>query len=101
VVIAAAQALHQPELTAQQYCADLQQKIASSSAQESSGSAQPSTGNTILDSFNHQYAGNVFSDAFDRTFVVIAVLSFIGIFPALFLKRPDPQARDVQAGRAA
>ena len=34
-------------------------------------------------------------------FVVIAVLSFIGIFPALFLKRPDPQARDVPAGFAA
>jgi EmrB/QacA subfamily drug resistance transporter len=93
VVTAAAQVLHQPQLTAQQYCAYLQQKIASSSAQESSGSVQPSTGNTLLDSFNHQYAGNVFSDAFDRTFVVIAVLSFIGIFPAFFLKRPDPQAR--------
>jgi EmrB/QacA subfamily drug resistance transporter len=101
VVTAAAQVLHQPQLTAQQYCADLEQKIASSSAQESSGSAQPSTGNVLLDSFDHQYLGNVFSDAFDRTFVVIAILSFIGIFPAFFLKRPDPQARQVAAGIAA
>jgi hypothetical protein len=97
VVAAAAQIRHQPQLTAEQYCAYLQQKIASSSAQESSGSAQPSTGNALLDSFNHQYAGNVFSDAFDRTFVVIAILSFIGIFPAFFLKRPDPQARQAAA----
>ncbi|HEX4580232.1 MAG TPA: DHA2 family efflux MFS transporter permease subunit [Candidatus Dormibacteraeota bacterium] len=101
VVTAAAQVLHQPQLTAQQYCADLEQKIASSSAQESSGSAQPSTGNVLLDSFDHQYLGNVFSDAFDRTFVVIAILSFIGIFPAFFLKRPDPQARQAAAGIAA
>jgi EmrB/QacA subfamily drug resistance transporter len=102
VVTAAAQVLHQPELTAQQYCAYLEQKIASSSAQESSGSAQPSTGNVLLDSFDHQYLGNVFSDAFDRTFVVIAILSFIGIFPAFFLKRPDPQARqEAAAGIAA
>ncbi|MFI5312716.1 MAG: DHA2 family efflux MFS transporter permease subunit [Candidatus Dormibacteria bacterium] len=101
VVTAAAQVLHQPELTAQQYCTSLQQKIASSSAQESSGSTQPSTGNVVLDSFNHQYAGSVFSDAFDRTFVVIAVLSFIGIFPAFFLKRPDPQAHEAAVGIAA
>jgi hypothetical protein len=33
--------------------------------------------------------------------VVIAVLSFIGIFPALFLKRPDPQALQVSARIAA
>ncbi|MEO8897204.1 MAG: DHA2 family efflux MFS transporter permease subunit [Candidatus Dormibacter sp.] len=101
VVTAAAQLLHQPQLTAQEYCAYLEQKIASSSAQQSSGSAQPSTGNVLLDSFNHQYAGNVFSDAFDRTFVVIAILSFIGIFPAFFLKRPDPQARQAAAAIAA
>lgn len=101
VVTAAARVIHQPELTAEQYCAYLQQKIASSSAQESSGSAQPSTGNTLLDAFNHQYAGNVFSEAFDRTFVVIAVLSFIGIFPAFFLKRPEPQPQQAPAGIAA
>jgi EmrB/QacA subfamily drug resistance transporter len=101
VVAAAAHVLNQPALTAQHYCADLQQKIASSSAQASAGSAQPSTGNTLLDSFNHQYAGNVFSDAFDRTFVVIAVLSFIGIFPAVFLKRPDPQAPEAPAAMVA
>ncbi|MBJ7608446.1 MAG: MFS transporter [Candidatus Dormibacteraeota bacterium] len=93
VVAAAARVLHQPQLTAQQYCGYLQQKIAASSAQQSSGSAQPSTGVAVLDAFNHQYSGNVFSDAFDRTFVVISVLSFIGVFPAFFLKRPDPQSQ--------
>jgi hypothetical protein len=97
VVIAAAGVLHQPALTAQQYCAYLEQKIAASSAQESSGSSQPSTGNVVLDTFNRQYAGGVFSDAFDRTFVLIAVLSAIGIIPAFFLKRPDRQPSESSA----
>jgi len=92
VVVAAANTLHQPALSAQQYCAVLQSKIAASSAQESAGSRQPSTGNAVLDAFNHQYAGGVFSDAFDRTFVLIAILSAIGIIPAFFLKRPERDA---------
>jgi EmrB/QacA subfamily drug resistance transporter len=99
VVSAAARVLHQPQLTASQYCAELRQKIGASAAQESSGSAQPATGNALLDSFNHQYAGNVFSDAFDRTFVLIAILSALGIVPAFFLKRPERDASG--AGTAA
>jgi EmrB/QacA subfamily drug resistance transporter len=92
VVVAAAATLHQPELTAQQYCAVLQHTIVASSAQQSAGSSQPSTGNVVLDGFNHQYAGGVFSDAFDRTFVLIAILSAFGIIPAFFLKRPERDA---------
>jgi EmrB/QacA subfamily drug resistance transporter len=92
VVAAAATTLRQPQLTAQQYCGHLRQAIAASSAQESSGSTQPSTGNAVLDAFNHQYAGGVFSDAFDRTFVLVAILSALGIIPAFFLKRPDRNA---------
>jgi hypothetical protein len=99
VVSAAATAVHDPQLTAQQYCSILRQRIAASSAQESSGSTQPRTGNALLDSFNHQYAGAVFSDAFDRTFVLVAILSAIGIVPAFFLKRPDRDASG--AGAAA
>jgi MFS family permease len=89
VVAAAATTLHQPGITADQYCASLRQRIAASSAQESAGSSQPTTGSPVLDAFNHQYAGGVFSDAFDRTFVLIAILSAIGILPAFFLKRPE------------
>ncbi len=89
VVTAAAATLHQSQLTAQQYCAYLQKGIASSSAQQAAGSTVPSSGNAVLDAFNHQYAGTVFSDAFDRTFVLIAILSAIGIIPAFFLKRPE------------
>jgi EmrB/QacA subfamily drug resistance transporter len=94
VLSAAANTFHQ-QLTAQQYCTLLRQKITASSAQESAGSTQPSTGNALLDSFNHQFAGGVFSDAFDRTFVLIAILSALGIAPAFFLKRPE---RDVGGG---
>jgi EmrB/QacA subfamily drug resistance transporter len=89
VVVAAAATLHQPQLTAQQYCAFLRSRVAASSAQESSGSTLPSTGSAVLDAFNHRYAGGVFSDAFDRTFVLIAILSAVAIIPAFFLKRPE------------
>ena len=93
VVSAAAQVRHQPQLTAQQYCAFLAHELSASSAQQSSGSVAPSTGNAALDAFDHQFAGNVFSDAFDRTFVVVALLCFLGIFPAFFLRRPDVGSR--------
>ncbi len=89
VVAAAATTLHQPGITAQQYCGLLQQHLSAASAQASAGSAQPSTGIAVLDAFNHAYAGGVFSDAFDRTFVLIAILSAIGIIPAFFLRRPE------------
>ncbi len=88
-VRAAAAVLHQPTITGPGYCALLRQRITASSAQESSGSTQPSTGNATLDSFDRAYAGGVFSDAFDRTFVLIAILSAIGVVPAFFLKRPE------------
>ena len=89
VVAAAQEVFAAPQLTAAGYCARLSSAITSSSASQSSGSSQPSTGNATLDAFNHAYAGNVFSDAFDRTFVLVAILSAIGIIPAFFLKRPD------------
>lgn len=92
VVTAAATVLHQPQLTASQYCSRLATRFANAGSQQGSGSSQPSTGVVVLDDFNRQYAGNVFSDAFDRTFVVIAVLSLIGILPAFFLRRPDRNA---------
>ena len=101
VLTAASATLHQPQLTAAEFCGALQQKVTSSSAQQSSGGAQPLTGNAALDAFNHRYAGSVFSDAFDRTFVVIAIVSFLGIFPAFFLKRPDRDAHPAPVEVAA
>lgn len=98
VLSAAATTLHQPGITAEQYCAVLRQRIAAGSSQQSAGSSVPSTGNPVLDSFNHQYAGTVFSTAFDRTFVLIAILSALGIVPAFFLKRPE---RDSVGGATA
>ncbi len=97
VVDAAAITLHRSGLTAAQYCSVLQQGVVASSAQQSAGSTLPSTGNVTLDAFNHAYAGSVFSDAFDRTFVLIAILSAIGIVPAFFLKRPERGASDAAA----
>ena len=101
VVAAAATTVHRPGLTAAQYCTFLQQGIVASSAQQSAGSTLPSTGNATLDAFNHAYAGGVFSDAFDRTFVLIAILSAIGIIPAFFLKRPERGASDAVAAELA
>ncbi len=97
VVAAAATTLHRPGLSAAQYCSFLQQGVVASSAQQSAGSTLPRTGNVTLDAFNRAYAGGVFSDAFDRTFVLIAILSAIGIIPAFFLKRPERGASDAAA----
>ncbi|MHB8717653.1 MAG: MDR family MFS transporter [Candidatus Dormibacteria bacterium] len=100
VVQAAQTVLHDPALGAAGLCAHLSSEIVSSSAQQSNGSSQPSTGNAVLDAFVHGYAGNVFSDAFDRTFVLIAILSGIGIVPAFFLKKPDGPRRGRDAAAA-
>ena len=89
VLKAARQVTHNAQLTADGYCAKLAGAINSSSSSQASGSSQPSSGNATLDAFNHAYAGNVFRDAFDRTFVIVAILSSIGVIPAFFLNRPD------------
>ncbi len=94
VVAAAAGVLHRPQLSAVTYCDGLRQRLGATSARQGSGSRQPSTGNAQLDAFNHRYAGDVFSDAFDRTFVLVAILSAIGILPAFLLKRPERHAGD-------
>lgn len=97
VVAAAATTLHHPQLTAAQLCSALGRQVVASSAQQSAGSRQASTGNALLDAFERRYAGSVFSSAFDRTFVLVAILSALGIVPAFFLKRPDRSAGEAGA----
>ena len=72
--------------SAQQFCTQLQSQFSNTSLQ---GGQQTQLPPAPLGDFLHQYSGKVMSLAFDRTFVVVAVFSLIGIIPALFLRRPE------------
>jgi len=100
VVQAATTTLHQPELTSAQLCGEIASKF--SGTQFAGGGAAPaSSGNATLDSFVAGYAGRVLSTSFDRTFAFIAVLTIIGVIPALFLKKPEKRAQGAGGALAA
>jgi len=90
VVAAASQVQHRP-LTAATLCAQLQSGL--SNANIENGATGPrASGNPVYDRFVHGYASNTLSTAFDRTFAFIAILTLIGVIPALFLRKPDVKA---------
>jgi MFS family permease len=84
VVAAASAREHQP-LTQAQFCAQLQTKFSNLQVQ---GGA-PSGSQPAQPPFVKSYADNVVSVSFDRTFAFIAILSIIGVIPALFLRKPE------------
>ncbi|MEA2637008.1 MAG: hypothetical protein QOE18_65, partial [Chloroflexota bacterium] len=43
----------------------------------------------VVASFSRNYAAGALSDSFDRTFAFIAILTVLGVIPALFLRRPE------------
>jgi len=43
----------------------------------------------VVASFSRNYAAGALSDSFDRTFAFIAILTILGVIPALFLRRPE------------
>ena len=88
VVVAAASVLHHP-VSAEQLCAQLQHATSGTSLQGGPAAAPKPSGNVLYDDFVHNYVGNVLSTSFDRTFAFIAIITIIGVIPALFLRRPD------------
>ena len=81
VVAAAATVLHRPQLTA---AAVLHLPAAGRCGVVGGGELREHAASTATRSSTLQppYLGGVFSDAFDRTFVLIAILSAMGIIPA-------------------
>jgi MFS family permease len=100
VLAAASQVFHAP-ITAPALCAKLEGNFSGTQFQGGSSSAPKSTGSLVLDSFIGQYGGNVISTSFDRTFAFIAMLTLVGVIPALFLRKPEKQAGRAGAAFAA
>jgi len=88
VVGAIATATHQP-VTAPQLCGQLKGKFSNVQFQGASTSQARATGVAAVDAFTKTYADNVLSTAFDRVFAFTAILSIIGVIPALFLRKPE------------
>ncbi len=88
-VVTAASSVFHRDVTAPQLCTLLRSEVSGSQLQGGTGSAPRSTGNATLDSFVHGYAGGVLSDSFDRTFAFVAMLTIVGVIPALFLRKPE------------
>ena len=94
-------ALHQPGLTAPQYCGVLQQGIVGVVGAGERRQHAAQHGQRRARHLQPRLRGRVFSDAFDRTFVLIAILSAVGIIPAFFLRRPERGARDAGGAEMA
>ncbi len=71
--------------------------LASAAVQGSSSTAALPPG--TMGDFVRSYANDTLSIAFDRTFALIALISFAGIVPALYLRRPE--ARSTKTSLAA
>jgi MFS family permease len=84
VVNAASVREHQP-LTQAQFCTQLESQFRNFQVQ---GGAQAGS-QPAKASFVKSYADSVVSLSFDRTFAVIAIISIIGVIPALFLRKPE------------
>jgi len=90
---------HQP-VTAAQFCSNLEHRFAGVNIE--SGAGKPvSTGSPALDSFRKQYANDVLSTSFDRTFAFIAILSALAVIPSFFLRKPEQQQPGQRAALAA
>lgn len=89
-VIASVSAATNHPVTAAQVCSQLQGAFSNVSFQGSAGTSfGRHTGIPALDAYVKSYADSVMSTAFDRVFAFTAILTVIGIIPALFLRRPD------------
>ncbi len=75
-------------LTRAEFCGGLQTEF--STLIQNGG--QPSTTAhvaPVVASFSRHYAADALSTSFDRTFAFIAMLTILGVIPALFLRRPE------------
>jgi predicted MFS family arabinose efflux permease len=91
VLAAAAQVEHTATVpTAAELCAQL----AARASAVSQGAASPplSSGDPVFDRFVTAYRNDAASITFDRTFAFVALVAALGLIPAWFLRKPEPQA---------
>lgn len=100
VVAEAQQVFPSHPSTAAQLCDALRARASAGNSANGANAGPPSTGRPELDAFLKSYASDATSIAFDNTFLLLAVVAALGIIPAWFLRKPDPQPDDA-AHRAA
>jgi hypothetical protein len=88
------------ELTTGEFCAGLQGEF---STLIQNGGQPTTTGHVapVVADFSRTYASDALSTSFDRTFAFISILTILGVIPALFLRRPEKRAGEVQMIDAA
>jgi MFS family permease len=88
-------------VSAAAFCAQLQHQF--SNVQFSGGGTAVSSTSASgpVGAFVKTYADSVLSDSFDRTFAFIAIITVIGVIPALFLRKPEKQQGDRTPALAA
>jgi hypothetical protein len=67
-------------------------RAAASSQAQSSQAKPPATGNAAFDSFAKSFGDDTLTIAFDRTFAFTAIVTALGLIPALFLRKPEKSA---------
>ena len=101
VVTEAQQVFPSHPSTAAQLCDVLRTRAGSSGFNSGGASGGPtSTGRPELDGFLKSYVNDATSIAFDRTFLFLAIIAALGIIPAWFLRKPDPQPEGAAPRRA-
>ena len=91
VLFIAAQGQGHP-VSAAQFCSQLQSKVSNVTAGASSTPVNDAQLPAPMKSFISDYANNVVSVAFDRTFAFLAILSVIALIPVMFFRRPEKSA---------
>jgi hypothetical protein len=84
-------------LSATQVCGAIRGHAAAGAQNARTQAAPPSTGDPAVDQFLRSFGQEALTIAFDRTFVFTAIVTAIGLIPAMFLRKPP---RSVRAGAA-
>jgi EmrB/QacA subfamily drug resistance transporter len=82
------------------FCAALQQRAAAGSQDQRAQAGSPHSGDPAFDAFVKSYGDDTLSIAFDRTFAFTAIVTALGIIPALFLRKPE-RKQGMPGGAAA
>jgi len=86
---------------AQQLCTVMRQRAAAGSQSQSSQAKPPSTNNATFDAFAKSFGDSTLTIAFDRTFAFTAIITALGLIPALFLRKPEKNLSGDKAAMAA
>jgi EmrB/QacA subfamily drug resistance transporter len=79
-------------VSADALCGALQRQASANSQNQRAEATAVRTGSPAFDAFTKGYGDSTLSIAFDRTFAFTAIVTALGVFPALFLRKPERSA---------